>query len=288
MRGKMNSNETVVLITGCSSGIGAALCEEFHQKGCRVIATARRLESLEKLQSKGMEIQQLDVNNQDDIERIAHTYSKRGVKIDILINNAGFAVIGPTIELSDADLRSQLETNVIAPLALIREIAPAMRENGNGVIVNIGSISGLVSTPFSGAYCASKAALHALSDTLRMELAPFKIKVVTVQPGAIKSRFGEAASKRASDLLKPESWYTSVQDKIINRAEISQVDATPANEFTKKLVKLLLKNNPPPIIRLGKKSLFLPAMKFLLPRSVFDHILNKKFGLTLMNQENSS
>lgn len=240
-------------------------------------------ESFEMIPVEGMETHQLDVTNRDDINRVVDNITERGGKIDILINNAGYALIGPSIELSDADLYSQMETNFIAPLALIRKVFPSMRQNEQGVIVNIGSISGLVSMPFSGAYCASKAALHALSDTLRMELAPFKIKVVTVQPGAIQSGFGKAAAKRASDLFTPDSLYKLLQDKIISRAEISQVDATPTDEFAKKLVDLLLKDNPPSVIRLGKKSFFLPAMKLLLPHSIFDHILNKRFGLIMIN-----
>ncbi len=279
----MKLNNKIVLITGSSSGIGEALCEEFHKKGCSVIATARNIASLEKLKAKGIHTEQMNVNKQDDITRVIKTIIEREGRIDILINNAGFALIGPTIELTDSDLRTQFETNVIAPLALAREVAPVMRKNKTGMIVNIGSISGIVSSPFSGAYCASKAALHSLSDTLRMELSPFGIKLVTVQPGAIKSGFGKTASKLASDILKPDSWYISIQDKIISRAEISQNNATPTNKFASRLVKSLLKDNPSSVLRFGKKSFYLPRMKCLVPRSILDSIMNKKFGIASIN-----
>jgi len=278
-RGIMEKSKQVVLITGCSSGIGEALSREFHKKNCHVIATARRIESLEELRKEGLVTEQLDINNREDVNRVVATVLKKMGRIDLLINNAGYALIGPTIELTDSELQSQLETNVFSPLALIRAVVPGMKNTGRGKIVNIGSISGVVSTPFSGAYCASKAALHSLSDTLRMELTPFGIKVITVQPGAIKSNFGKAASEGAKDLFKPDSWYKSVQKEIIGRAELSQVNATSANVFAADLVNIVLKENPPAIVRLGKKSWFLLAIKQLLPTATLDRILIKKFGI---------
>lgn len=275
----MEQSKQVVLITGCSSGIGAALSREFHRKSCHVIATARRIESIEKLRIEGLDTEQLDINNHEEIDRVVASILNDKGRIDLLINNAGYALIGPTVELSNSQLQSQLETNVLSPLALIRAVAPSMKNNGKGTIVNIGSISGVVSTPFSGAYCASKAALHSLSDALRMELLPFGIKVITVQPGGIKSHFGKAASKTASDIFKPDSWYKSVRAGIIGRAEVSQIKATPANIFATDLVNFILKENPPPIIRLGKKSWFLPTMKQLLPTAILDRIFIKKFGI---------
>ena len=275
----MEQSKQVVLITGCSSGIGEALSREFHKHNCYVFATARRIESLEQLRKEGLETEQLDINNREEINRVVAAVLKKAGRIDLLINNAGYALIGPTIELTDSQLRAQLETNVFSPLALIRAVAPGMKNNGKGKIVNIGSISGVVSTPFSGAYCASKAALHSLSDALRMELTPFGIKVITVQPGAIKSHFGKTASKVANDLIKPDSWYKSVQTKIIGRAKLSQINATSANVFAANLVNIVLKENPPAIIRLGKKSWFLPAIKQLLPTAILDKILIKKFGI---------
>ena len=279
----MESKAQAVLITGCSSGIGAALCREFHQKGCKVIATARRIESVEEFRGDGFDTEKLDVNNRDDIRRVVGSVLEKYSRIDMLINNAGYAQIGPTVELSDSDLQSQLETNLFGPLALIREIAPSMKANGEGRIVNIGSISGIVSTPFAGAYCASKAAWHALSDALRMELLPFGIKVITVQPGAIESRFGQTALENTMATLKADSWYHAVRESIHARAEASQEDATPARDFAKCLVDTLLKDNPPPVIRLGKKSMFLPTLKALLPVRMLDRLLMKKFGLATID-----
>jgi short-subunit dehydrogenase len=278
----MKTRQPIVLITGCSSGIGAALCREFHQNGCMVIATARRLESLDKLRSEGLETEELDVNNQDDILRVVSSAVEKSGRIDMLVNNAGYALLGPAVELTDSALRSQMETNLLAPLALIREITPSMKKNGKGKIVNIGSISGIVATPFSGAYCASKAALHSLSDALRMELSPFGIKVITVQPGAVRSNFGKTASRMAMNSLKPDSWYRNIKEAVKDRANMSQQDPMSAGDFAKRLVAKLLRDNPPSVIRLGKKSLLLPTLKWLLPVKTLDKVFMKKFRLVVL------
>ncbi|MCP4344441.1 MAG: SDR family oxidoreductase [Desulfobacterales bacterium] len=270
----------VVLITGCSSGIGKALSEEFHRRDCRVVATARNQDSVADLQAKGMSTHTLDVTNTDDINRVVKAVSDQEKRIDILINNAGYALIGPCVEIPEPELALQFQTNVFSPLILAQKVASVMKQQGTGLILNIGSISGLATTPFSGAYCASKAALHALSDALRMELAPFGISVMTVQPGSIKSGFGKAANSTVSRVLKPGSWYSSLENAIRARAEISQADATPADEFARKLADAAMTGKPPAIVRTGKKSLILPLMKNLLPVNIYEGILRKKFGLT--------
>jgi short-subunit dehydrogenase len=275
-------DKKVVLITGCSTGIGRALSEEFHRCGFRVIATARRLESLSDLQAKGISTHALDVNNKDQVKHVIKAVLHQEKTIDVLVNNAGYALIGPSIEIPEDELMLQFQTNVFSAFFIAREIAPIMRERGNGLIINIGSVSGITTTPFSGAYCASKAALHAFSDALRMELSVFGIKVVTVQPGGIQSQFSEAAKATVFRILKPESWYQSAADAIKSRAELSQLDATPAEEFAKRLVKDVMVKKPPAIIRIGKKSTILPLLNKLVPTSILDEIFKKKFDLIRM------
>ena len=194
---------SVVLISGCSSGIGLALCREFTLRGCKVFATARKPEAIDYLKEECAEITALDVTDQKSIDAcVAEVIAKAG-RIDVLVNNAGYALIGPVIDLSMDDLRLQFETNVIGLTALTKAVAPHMIKQHSGVIVNISSVSGICATPFAGAYCASKAAVNLLSDSLRAELAPFGISVVTVQPGAIKSGFGNAAAKSIGHVKIP-------------------------------------------------------------------------------------
>jgi NAD(P)-dependent dehydrogenase (short-subunit alcohol dehydrogenase family) len=270
----------VVLITGCSSGIGKALCQAFHRQGCRVIATARRLETLDDLQPYAAMTLPLDVTDSAAIPRAIEAVLNQEGRIDLLVNNAGFGQFGPLMDLSLAQLQAQFQTNVLAPLDLVQQVAPVMKQQGSGRIVNIGSISGVVTTPFAGAYCASKAALHSLDEALRMELAPFGIQVITVQPGAIQSNFGLAAEQELAGVLSPASWYAPLEAKIRARAVLSQTQATPADQFAEQLVKAVLGPRPPITLRLGKKSGWLPLLKQVLPARLLEYLLKRQFGLT--------
>ncbi len=272
-------DKKTVFITGCSSGIGRALALALHQKDCRVVATARNLETISDLKAMGMAVHTLDVTDEAQSREVIETVIAEEKRIDILVNNAGYALIGPAIELPRAELLGQFETNVIAPMVLATLAAGSMKKNGSGLIVNIGSVSGITTTPFSGAYCASKAALHALSDALRMELASFGIHVMTVQPGAIQSDFGNAAGKTISRVLKDDSWYLPVKSAIEARANASQNNATPTDEFASALAEKILSDKPEAVVRLGKISTMMPMMKKFIPTSLLDKLLKNKFGL---------
>ena len=270
----------VVLITGCSSGIGSSLCRAFQREGYRVVATARQVERLESLRETGMAVLALDVDNPRAIEDGVRSVLTAEGKIDVLVNNAGFGQFGPLMDVGREKLQRQFQTNVFAPLLLAQQVAPSMKEQGSGLIVNIGSISGLVTTPFAGAYCASKAALHSLSEAMRMELAPFNIQVVTVQPGAIASGFGQSAETSLTGVMSSSSWYAALEPDIRARAKLSQVAATPSDRFATKLVAQVTRANPPIVIRLGKKSLWLPWLKRILPNRLMEFMLSRKFGLS--------
>ncbi|MCH2039055.1 MAG: SDR family oxidoreductase [Saccharospirillaceae bacterium] len=267
-----------VLITGCSSGIGRALTEEFLRHGFRVYAAARNTQSLSGLISDQLIPISMDVNNPDDIASTAETITNDGGKLDYLINNAGYAAMGPVVELSTEDLKQQFETNVFAPIALTKALLPMLRASGNAQVVNIGSVSGILTTPFSGAYCATKAALHALSDALRMELAPFNIKVVTVQPGAIESKFGDNSLENMSNLIDEQSLYAPLKKSIQDRATASQDNPTPTKEFATELMAQLL-SQPDAVIRIGNGSRALPFIRRWIPIEWVDKLLSKKFGL---------
>ena len=154
-----------------------------------------------------------------------------------------------------------------------------MRDNGSGTIINIGSISGVVTTPFASAYCASKAAMNSLSDALRLELAPFGIRVVCVQPGGIRSNFGNSSSAGVERIMKQNSWYTSIRDSIDERAQESQSNPMPAEELAQRIVSIVESKNPPAIVRYGSKSFLLPFLKVVLPTNALDAIFRKRFGL---------
>lgn len=279
-----DSTKPVVLITGCSSGIGRALALELARKDYLVFATARRPESIDDLAGESVFTLPLDVTESDSINAAVNSVMEKAGRIDMLINNAGFGLMGPVSELPLDDFRAQLETNVTGPLALVQAVTPHMVSNGGGTIVNIGSVSGVLTTPFSGAYCASKAALHSLSDAMRMELAPFGIKVVTVQPGGVESRFGDNAADLLKNVLKPGSLFEPVTEYIKKRAGAGQAKSMKADLFAKEVAKAICCKNPRHLFRLGPHSFKLPAYKWGLPTKLVDEILSKMFGLNKLGK----
>jgi NAD(P)-dependent dehydrogenase (short-subunit alcohol dehydrogenase family) len=270
-----------ILITGCSSGIGASMAREFHRLGHRVYATARRPEALDVLASGGITTLPLDVNDDASITAALTRVADEAGRLDMLVNNAGFSQVGAVMDLSRDDLRGQYETNVIAPVAVIRAAMPLLRKAvasaGSADVVNIGSIVGLFTTPFAGAYCSSKAALHSLSDALRMELAPFGIRVITVQPGGVRSSFGDHAEENLR--LPEDSLYKPMEAGIHARAQAGQQGATNTDDFVVPVVASLLQMDPPAVVRGGKGSRQLVWLKKLLPLRAFDRAMAKRFGL---------
>jgi NAD(P)-dependent dehydrogenase (short-subunit alcohol dehydrogenase family) len=273
--------QRTVLITGCSSGIGAALAAELHRRGHRVYATARRPETLAPLQAIGLHSLTLDVNDDASIAAAMAQVERDCGQLDMLVNNAGFSQVGAVVDLTREDLRRQYETNVIAPIAVTRAALPLLRAasaaRGKAVVVNVGSIVGLLTTPFAGAYCSSKAAFHSLSDALRMELKPFSIDVITVQPGGVRSAFGDHAEEAMR--LPPGSIYLPLEKGIRARAQAGQHGATPVEVFVVPVVDALLQDKPAVIIRGGKNSVRLPLLKKLLPLRTFDALISRAFGL---------
>ncbi|MFJ4389855.1 SDR family oxidoreductase [Pseudomonas soli] len=263
-----------VLITGCSSGIGRALADAFHEAGHEVWATARKPEDVERLAAAGFHARQLDVNDAHGLARLANELER----LDILINNAGYGAMGPLLDGGADALRRQFETNVFAPVAVTRALFTLLRHN-RGVVVNIGSVSGVLVTPFAGAYCASKAAVHALSDALRLELAPFGIRVMEVQPGAIASQFASNAGREAELLIAEDSPWWPLREGIRARARASQNRPTPATDFARQVLKALQRNRVPHLLRLGNGSRALPWMARWLPGGMLQKVLMKRFGL---------
>jgi NAD(P)-dependent dehydrogenase (short-subunit alcohol dehydrogenase family) len=273
--------QRTILITGCSSGIGAALATALHQRGNRVYASARRPDTLAPLTELGLDTLALDVNDDASIAAAMARIESEVGHLDMLINNAGFSQVGAVVDLTREDLRRQYETNVISPVAMTRAALPLLREavtgQGKAIVVNVGSIVGLFTTPFSGAYSSSKAAVHSLSDGLRMELAPFGIRVVIIQPGGVRSAFGNHAEEAIR--LPEDSVYQPVEAGIRARAQAGQQGATPVQAFVEPVVNALLRPSPPAVIRGGKNSIRLPLLKKLLPLQTFDRMVSKVFGL---------
>lgn len=268
----------VALITGCSSGIGRALADAFKTAGYQVWATARKVEDVATLSAAGFTAVQLDVNDGQALEQLNERINQQHGGLDVLVNNAGYGAMGPLLDGGVPAMQRQFETNVFAIVGVTRALFPVLRR-AKGLVVNIGSVSGVLVTPFAGAYCASKAAVHALSDALRMELAPFGIRVMEVQPGAIASSFAKNAGHEAEQLISEQSPWWPLRDGIRARAKASQDNPTPAPEFAAALLKAVQQPKPPSLLRLGNGSRALPLMAGLLPKGLLEKGLMKRFGL---------
>lgn len=268
----------VALITGCSSGIGRALAETMRDAGYQVWACARKPADLASLQAAGLRALALDVNDAQAIARALAELHQEAGRLDVLVNNAGYGAMGPLLDAGAAGMRQQFETNVFSLVELTRACFTLLRAS-QGLVVNIGSVSGVLVTPFAGAYCASKAAVTALSDALRMELAPFAIDVMEVQPGAIASRFGNTASQQASELLREDSPWWPLREAVQARANASQQDATPAETFARQLLAAIQRKNRPLRVRIGKGSRALPLLAALLPKRLLMRVLQRRFAL---------
>lgn len=179
-----------ILITGCSTGIGHDAVIALTKRGHHVIASCRKKEDVEKLIALGIEAVQLDVADPLSIaSSLPDVLAKTKGRLDVLINNAGYGQAGALEDIPFDVLREQFSTNVFGLMELTRLVIPVMRQQKQGRIINISSLLGIISMPFRGAYNASKYAVEGLSDTLRLELKPSGIDVITIEPGPIVSQF---------------------------------------------------------------------------------------------------
>jgi len=198
-----------VLITGCSSGIGRATALEAASRGHRVFATARDRAGLEELAGlSGIGALPLDVTDPESIRRAVEAGSARSGRIDALVNNAGYAQYGAAEDVTAEEWRRQFDVNFFGAVEVARAVLPAMRKARSGTIVNVSSVAGKIAIPFAAPYCASKHALEAFSDALRVEVSPFGIRVVVIEAGPITTRFEERARAQIARLMTSPGPYS--------------------------------------------------------------------------------
>ncbi|XP_057728933.1 short-chain dehydrogenase PC-15-like [Arachis stenosperma] len=275
------SDTKIVLVTGCAiGGIGYEYCKAFAEKNCHVFASdiSTRMQDMKQLESdNNIETLEIDVSLDQSVNSAVSTViSKRG-RIDILVNNAGIGSTGPLAELPLDAIRKSWEINTLGQLRMVQHVVPHMASRRSGSIVNVGSIVGTVSTPWAGSYCSSKAAVIAMSNSLRLELRPFGIDVVLVLPGSVRSNLGRANLER----LGNQDWklYKEFKDAIAERARASQGErATDGRVFARHVVNKVLRTKPPKQIAFGHMTgLF--ALLSWSPIWVRDLFFSTRFGL---------
>ncbi|URE00339.1 KR domain [Musa troglodytarum] len=276
----MDGTKRVVLITGCGKGgIGYEYCKAFASHGCYVFASdiPDRLHDLADLASESVEPLELDVSSDESVAAaVSKVLASRG-RIDVLVNNAGVGSTGPLAELDLDEIRRAWEVNALGQVRLVQAVAPRMAARRSGRIVNVGSVVGAVATPWAGSYCATKAAVDAMSDALRVELRPFGVHVIKVVPGAVRSELGRANAER----LAARSWrlYQGFEDAIAGRAGASQVGrATEPGVLARHVARRVLSPRPPRAIVFGHMTGLFAALAWS-PLWLRDWFFAKRFGL---------
>jgi NAD(P)-dependent dehydrogenase (short-subunit alcohol dehydrogenase family) len=242
------SDPGAVLITGCSSGIGEATARRLAKRGWTVYATARRPESIAHLTADGCHTLELDVNDDASMRAAVATVEESAGAVGALVNNAGYSQSGALETLPLESLRAQFETNVFGVVRMCQLVLPGMRRAGRGRIVNLSSMGGRLTFPGGGAYHATKHAVEALSDALRFEVRGFGVDVVVIEPGLIRTRFGEtAAGTIAKDARPPES----DQADEAGGASPGPANADPYSRFNSAVGSTTLEAYEGPLSRLG-------------------------------------
>lgn len=271
----------VVLVTGCAKGgIGYEYCKAFAEQNCRVVASDihQRMDDMSDFRSEDdIETIELDVSSDESVSSAVNTVISKYGHIDVLVNNAGIGSTGPLAELSLDAIKKAWEINTLGQLRMVQQVVPHMASQRRGVIVNVGSVVGRVPTPWAGSYCSSKAAVHAMTDTLRVELRPFGINVALVVPGAVRSNFGSSSIER----LGNQDWklYNEFKDAIAERARASQGSkATDATMFARHVAKKVLSPKPPKQIVFGHMTGLFAVLSWS-PLWVRDLFFSTRFNL---------
>jgi len=264
----------VVFITGASSGIGEATAMLLHKEGCRVYAAARRIEKMEHLQAQGIRVIKMDVTHDDEMVAGVERIIKEQGKIDILVNNAGYGSYGAIEDVPLPEARRQFEVNIFGLARLAQLVLPHMRENHYGKIVNISSMGGKFCTPMGGWYHATKYALEGLSDCLRMETREFGIDVIIIEPGLIKSEWGDIAVD-AMLKMSGRTAYSKLAQAEARMYKKSYADPKSSNPqvIAQVILKALTSKNPKTRYAAGYRAKTFLFFRKILSDKIFDKLM---------------
>ena len=271
------TEQTVVLVTGASSGIGQALSLILAKKGYRVYGTTRKPDRF-PIDNPPFEVVALDADSNESVKAaIASILEKEG-KIDVVVNNAGYAIMGPIEDSTDEDAKKVFETNVFGVLRIIRAVLPSMRERKQGKIINVSSIAGRFGLPFRGIYSSSKWALEGIIESLQYEVEPFNIKVVIFEPGDVATNIN--ANRGVATGTGSDGAYTKVFEHMKHHINEGVSTGYSAERVAGAIVKII--ENPNPRLRyicgpfLQKLAV---GINHLVPSGLFKWIIKKNAGI---------
>lgn len=272
--------EKVALVTGSSSGIGhetsLSLAREgyFTYASMRDIKKADVIKKIAEEESLPLKVIELDVDNEDSVEIAIKTIMAKKQRIDVLVNNAGWGIWGTTEDVSIEEFKEQFETNFFSVVRMIQKVAPIMRKQETGNIVNISSIAGRIGFPASTAYISSKFAIEGLSESLRYELGPFGVNVIIIEPGIIKTNFFD--SMRTAKKADESDVYRDITIKVISGVKMMAEMGTPPKEVANVIIKSLKEENPLPRYVVGNDAVMFLEAKKMKTDIEFENYLKKE------------
>jgi NAD(P)-dependent dehydrogenase (short-subunit alcohol dehydrogenase family) len=274
--------QKVILITGASSGIGYDTAERLAKQGHKVYGAARRMDKMLPLKDLGVIPIQMDVTDDASMVAGVNAVLKAEGRIDVLVNNAGYGYFGAIENVSMEEARRQIEVNVFGLGRLTQLVIPHMRQQGSGRIVNVASIAGKLAIYFGGWYHVSKFAVEGFSDALRMELKPFGIDVVIIEPGAIRTDWGIIAAEHLAESSKG----TVYEEASMNEAKIMKYGyssklLSPPSVIAKAICKGVNRKHPKARYRTGRGSHSMVFLHWLLPARWWDALVRKTMKLKI-------
>jgi NAD(P)-dependent dehydrogenase (short-subunit alcohol dehydrogenase family) len=257
--------EKVAIVTGSSSGIGYETSLALAKDGYYTFATVRNSKKAEKIlqvakkEKLNLEIVDLDLDDEKSISTAVKKVFSEKQRIDVLVNNAGWGLFGSVEDVSIKDFKAQFETNFFGIISIIQKVAPIMRKQRSGIIVNISSVAGRIGFPGSPAYISSKFALEGLSESLRYELGQFGVKTIIIEPGVVKTNFF-SSMKVAKP--KADSPYREITEKVIMGVKMMAELGTHPSEVASTILNAIKEENPRPRYIVGNDAqMFLDAKK---------------------------
>ncbi len=274
----INMEQKTILITGCSSGIGYATAAYLRKKGYRVFATCRKQKDVKILQRKGFESFLLDVSSSESINKAIMEVKKRTKCLYALFNNAGFVIPGAVEDLSRNTLRVQFETNIFGAIELTNSIMPLFRKQKKGRIIFNSSVLGFVSSPYKSAYSASKYAMEAFSDSLRLE-TPIGIHVTLIEPGPVKTKIDENALNNFKKYIdQKNSAHADIYKKHLLRLseeKIVNFFRLPAHKVAVKVYHILEHTRPRPRYYITLTTYITGYLKRILSSRMMDKVISR-------------
>ncbi|MEO9894751.1 MAG: SDR family NAD(P)-dependent oxidoreductase [Paracoccaceae bacterium] len=273
--------EKTILITGCSSGIGLASAKLLRANGWRVFASCRKEDDCKALRQEGFESPRIDYSDPESIRSgFDATMEATGGTLDALFNNGAYAIPGPVEDLPTDALRAIFDSNFFGWHDLTLNALPIMRAQGHGHIIQCSSVLGFVTSPWRGAYNATKFALEGLTDTMRIELRDTNIKVVLIEPGPIRTKFRENAIPHFEKWVDWENSPRADQyrDNLLDKLYKGSGSATfelEAEAVAQKVLKALTASNPRPRYFVTTPTYLMAILKRILPTRVLDQVLSK-------------